>query len=1287
MQCLLGATSGLGGEKFGHQSSCPRTRIGEPPSLTMSTQEVMVAALRACLQELGALRDGDATVPVGAALPHGSDEPLSEELVALLQDARDMKWPFVPERWQYVNPARHEDTRDLKDILAGQLPQLLGALWRAVAEDDTLGAACACLALDRSAYWADASGPLLRVVRALHRRSPDTPLAPQIVIRQARVYVNDGQLRKAEYMLNNLIENNGQTGTWVYHSDQDRILVQSVCIQIRGQIFQKLGMWLEAADLFLLSIVGFQNLDIADKKGISSSLGLLAEVLVSMSDSDYEQLKANTKNVPASVWKQPHRLLAAAEAAKLSAVFVEYVAGLVLLNMNRCGTCLLSYSQLPRVPDDARRARASAAAAAFEVCLLTRRGRGAVTGRTPLHAFIYAAFNLSVARRLARPPGLPAGGRVSAGLSAHACARLLRLLGTAEAAARPGRRGPAAASAAAAEEEIDRAVLELLEEADAGSENRTEDPDSFVPDRYKDAEAYEALGRTEEFAAALRAKASSLFRTLEQGEDFRRPSDSRDGGAAAALCITTATTEACATGDQDARGCAKKPIASLVGYAARDARSGSDGGSSGRSSRGEGVSGASKSRSQSSTGSWGVVQKSGKQWSLESLPEHRPAAPSLAASDSSGSFVFVEKGGGDAGGDAGAGKPSAAAVKEATEMVGGLRVSPEGWASSAEVVDAALATAGSEEPGHASVEAAGRDRREMAAPDPDGTVDPDLATEDVFVVDVLARDGAGRRAPPKSAAAAATVDAEAPTADDGDPVAAPRPQRGSAPGELGGRGSSARDVDPPTEDVPSTADGNRRLPPSPPSPASSERSGSFDLLDLDAETNEGDGSNLPPPPPLTRGRPAALAGGASAPDDEPPPGAATDVDVDLPTAEDEAVAPRGAEARRRASPAASPDSGSSFEVATSDATTDPPTEGPGGRGGGGSAEPSSGSFEGFPPGDAPSAANAVDSTARRAAFRASRTFHDKPGRSGSSGSSGSSFETVDYSFVDDGQGRSMLPEEAVRAEGELSPMDMTTAELKKMLEGKGPMPLVEENTVHLAMVLTYNRSADRWAGHHTLLHIGARLQLTANVRGQQRDAFWVQYLHQEQALARYVGKCYKREREARYYVDNVVRQATAQHYVTEFNQRLFKKKHPTQIYYMPATLLLMLDDGGRVRACMNAEPYMEGSFAKITNNSEVYKRNVPAAPYAIAFSHFTYDLSKGSEIIVDLQGWTTMDGTGLMYLTDPLVHSWFKDLNDSVDYGQRGFHKFWDKQHAECNHICHDLDLKRPPPGQYTMNS
>ena len=30
-------------------------------------------------------------------------------------------------------------------------------------------------------------------------------------------------------------------GTWLYGNESDKVLVQSVCIQIRGQILQKLG--------------------------------------------------------------------------------------------------------------------------------------------------------------------------------------------------------------------------------------------------------------------------------------------------------------------------------------------------------------------------------------------------------------------------------------------------------------------------------------------------------------------------------------------------------------------------------------------------------------------------------------------------------------------------------------------------------------------------------------------------------------------------------------------------------------------------------------------------------------------------------------------------------------------------------------------------------------------------------------------------------------------------------------------------------------------------------------
>lgn len=46
--------------------------------------------------------------------------------------------------------------------------------------------------VDRFLYWTDESSRLLRITKLLHRRHPDTPVAPQLVIRQARVYLNSG---------------------------------------------------------------------------------------------------------------------------------------------------------------------------------------------------------------------------------------------------------------------------------------------------------------------------------------------------------------------------------------------------------------------------------------------------------------------------------------------------------------------------------------------------------------------------------------------------------------------------------------------------------------------------------------------------------------------------------------------------------------------------------------------------------------------------------------------------------------------------------------------------------------------------------------------------------------------------------------------------------------------------------------------------------------------------------------------------------------------------------------
>lgn len=54
-------------------------------------------------------------------------------------------------------------------------------------------AASVVFLMDRFLYWTDESSRLLKITKLLHRHYPGTPIAPQLVIRQARVYLNDGE--------------------------------------------------------------------------------------------------------------------------------------------------------------------------------------------------------------------------------------------------------------------------------------------------------------------------------------------------------------------------------------------------------------------------------------------------------------------------------------------------------------------------------------------------------------------------------------------------------------------------------------------------------------------------------------------------------------------------------------------------------------------------------------------------------------------------------------------------------------------------------------------------------------------------------------------------------------------------------------------------------------------------------------------------------------------------------------------------------------------------------------
>uniref|UniRef100_A0A803W1P1 Alpha kinase 1 n=1 Tax=Ficedula albicollis TaxID=59894 RepID=A0A803W1P1_FICAL len=125
---------------------------------------------------------------------------LPEELRSLLEEAKEMKWPFVPERWQYKQDLGPEDKTNLQDMISTRLPDLLAYLKASILAGECGTAAAVVFLLDRFLYWIDASGRLLRIAEGLHRLPPPppppqglhrlhpaAPISPQLLIRRARL--------------------------------------------------------------------------------------------------------------------------------------------------------------------------------------------------------------------------------------------------------------------------------------------------------------------------------------------------------------------------------------------------------------------------------------------------------------------------------------------------------------------------------------------------------------------------------------------------------------------------------------------------------------------------------------------------------------------------------------------------------------------------------------------------------------------------------------------------------------------------------------------------------------------------------------------------------------------------------------------------------------------------------------------------------------------------------------------------------------------------------------------
>ena len=108
------------------------------------------------------------------------------------------------------------------------------------------------------------------------------------------------------------------------------------------------------------------------------------------------------------------------------------------------------------------------------------------------------------------------------------------------------------------------------------------------------------------------------------------------------------------------------------------------------------------------------------------------------------------------------------------------------------------------------------------------------------------------------------------------------------------------------------------------------------------------------------------------------------------------------------------------------------------------------------------------------------------------------------------------------------------------------------------------------------------------------------------------------------------------------------------------------------------EEKIHGKFTKFNNNSNFINKYDQSST-AQSFSHFTYNISKGKYMIVDIQGAAVSfdDLTDRYYqLTDPCVHSESRTFGEG-DWGERGMTLFFEKH--QCNQLCKHLELSLSP--------
>ncbi|KAL9852741.1 alpha-protein kinase 1 isoform 1-T6 [Geothlypis trichas] len=1151
---------------------------------------------------------------------------LPEELRSLLEEAKEMKWPFVPERWQYKQELGPEDKTNLQDMISARLPDLLAFLKASIVVRDSSTATAVVFLLDRFLYWLDASSRLLRLAKGLHRLHPGAPISPQLLIRQARLAVNAGKLLKAEYILSSLINDNGATGTWRYAEESDRVLVQAVCLQIRGQILQKLGMWYEAAELVWASIVGYFQLPQPDKKGIATSLGIMADIFASMDEQDYARFKTNADIDLSLLQEFNHRLLSAAEACKLAAAYSQYTPLFVLTAVNIRGMCLLSYSHSKDCPPEKREFYLSAAKESFEVGLLTKEEQSAITSRQELHSFIKAAFCLATVQRWLHGDSQ----------ELHGVTQLCR-----EAL------GKLHSYSTSFPEEEDKGMLarEIMSLVAAvkrclrvgGFPNS--DARSYVPDSYKGSVQKPVLQGKASFEKILAKHSQHHLSVCQVFEKTCRIHKTMLGEIQVGACITTLRTETktmdtlCTAEDTaHQRSGAVKILGSPTAGNSSEGLSGQRNQDIGsgvmkisfeeemeplemkiNSEKDVSSRGQDRSQSTSSENSWCKLSKCSYSSSWEELSCN--SSRESLRDGQQGEKGSVEE------------QCCTTEPDESSQDTPLCSLPPRAWHPAPR--EPLRGSGGS--PLHSSEECAAR---------AGGMVEKELLYREEL------QEGRHRgRSSSKEKSKGSNN--EFPSLSISCSVPSRQEEKSFSCAELSCR----------------TKDSSRQ-----------GSIGRLERLHSGEPEDSAEGPSFEAQPPQDRG--------PSAPS----------TNVGLKTSSHSSVpgwVSKSAMLENRSLQVPQVDTqaetmdDTEFEfISLGDLIKDysaalAPKHG---------ATPS-----------VPTALPSLGKTPTTKHFDCATTEEDEEksqdvlgsrGQSGPSLSSGITSALMATSCpvgsVPMGSGFAFMPGRV--KEELLDPRFLRDDDYRQLLAGVEHHWLVQRlmptgifrskglRKAYSALLLKYSKKSGLWTGQETAVFIGDYLNVAKE--GKQRNAFWIHFLHQEESLGRYVGKEYKEEKGLLHHFSDVERQMTAQYYVTEFNKRLYEQKVPTQIFYIPSAVLLILEDR-IIKGCVSVEPYILGEFVKLSNNTRVVKNEYKATEYGLAYGHFCYEFSKGTDVVVDLQGWVTGNGKGLIYLTDPQIHS-LTSKDSRSNFGKKGIYYFFNDQHAECNEICSCLSLTRP---------